>query len=59
MFDSGSAHGIYAQFIQKSCVHNNGNRIGLIRGAGTRFATYLYAMIRSVRLQAPLRATIH
>ena len=33
--------------------------IGLLRGDGTRFATYFYAMMRLVRLQAPLLATIH
>ena len=59
MFSSGAAHVIYAQFIQKSGVHNNGKSIGLIRGAGTRFATYFYAMMRLVRIQAPLLSTIH
>ena len=59
VFGSGASHGIYAQFIQQSGVHNNGQRIGLLRGAGTRFATYFYAMMRLLRLQAPLLATIH
>ena len=59
MFGSGAAHGISEQFIQQSGVHNNRNRIGIIRGAVTRFATYFYAMIRLVRLQACLLATIH
>ena len=58
-FGSGAAQVIYAQFIQKSGVHNNGKMIGLLRGDGTRFATYFYAMMRLVRLQAPLLATIH
>ena len=59
MFGSGAAHGIYAQFIQQSGVHNNGKMIVLLRGAGNRFATYLYAMMRLVRLHAPLLETIY
>ena len=59
VFGSGAAHGIYAQFFQQSGVHNNRKRIGLLRGAGTRFATFFYIMMRLVRLQAPLIATIH
>ena len=59
MFGSGAAHGIYAQFIQQSGLHNNGKSIVLLRGAGTRFATYFYAMMRLVRLQDPLLVTIH
>ena len=52
-------HIIYAQFVHHSGVHNNRKRVGLIRSAGTRFATYFYAMMRIVRLQAPLLVTIH
>ena len=59
VFGSGAAHRIYTQFIQQSYFHNNGNRIELLRDAVTRFATYFYAMMRLVRLQAPLLATIH
>ena len=59
VFGSGAAHGIYAQFIQQSGVHNNGKRIGLLRGSGTMFSTYFYAMMRLVRLHDPLLATIH
>ena len=59
VFGSGAAHGIYAQFIQQSGIHNKRKRIGLLRGAVTRFATYFYASMRLVRLQAPLIATIH
>ena len=59
MFSSGAAYGIYAQFIRHSGVHNNGKRIGLLRGSGTRFATYFYPMIRLVHIQAPMLATIH
>ena len=33
--------------------------MGLLRGAGTRFATWFYVMIRLVRMRNPLLATIH
>ena len=59
VFGSGAEHGIYAQLIQNSGVHNNGKRIGLLRGAGTRFLTYFYAMMHLVCLQATLLATIY
>ena len=59
VFGSGAAHGISEQFIQQSGVHNNRNRIGIIRGAVTRFATYFYVMMRLVCLQDPVLATIH
>ena len=51
MFGSGVAYGIYAQFIQQAGVQNNGKRIGILRGAGTRFATYFYAMMRLVHFR--------
>ena len=59
MFGYGAAHGIYAQFIEQSSVNNNGKRIVLLRGDRNMFATYFYAMMRLVHLQAPLLATIH
>ena len=59
VFGSGAAHGIDAKLIQHSGVHNNGKRIGLLRGAITRFATYFYSIMRLVHLQAPQLATIH
>lgn len=31
----------------------------MLRGAGTRFGTWFYAMIRVIRLQLPLEDTIH
>jgi hypothetical protein len=58
VFSSGARHGIYAQFITQSDLSNK-RRIGLLRGAGTRFGTWFYAMIRVVRLQLPLKDTIH
>ena len=59
IFGSGTAHVIYKQFIKKSGVHNNGKRIGLLRGDVNRFATYFYDMMSILRLQATLLATIH
>ena len=38
---------------------NKGKKIGLLRGASTRFATWFYAMMRLLRLKGPLLATIH
>ena len=38
---------------------NGGKRIGMLRGATTRFCTWFYAMIRLLRLKQPLLATIH
>ena len=57
MFGSGANHAIYAQFMAKSCAAN-GRQVGLL-GAGTRMATWFYAMIRLLRLRLPLQATIH
>ncbi len=36
-FGSGASHGIYAQFIAQAAAFNNGKKIGLLHGAGTRF----------------------
>ena len=38
---------------------NNGKRIGLLRGAGTRFATWFYALHRLLRQKKALLATVH
>jgi hypothetical protein len=38
---------------------NRGRKVCLIRGAGTCMALWFYAMIRLIRLQHPLKATIH
>ena len=59
MFGLGAGHGIYAQFIAQSCAFNEGKKIGLLRGAGTRFATWFYAMHRALRMKPSLKATIH
>ncbi len=34
-------------------------KIGLLRGAGTRFATWFYAMHIALRMKPALKATIH
>ncbi len=44
MFGSGASHGIHAQFMTQASALNNGKWIGLLRGAGTRFATWFQAM---------------
>ena len=59
MFGSGASHAIYAIFIAQSAAMNNGRKIGLLRGAGTQFATWFYAMVRVLRLKPVLLATVH
>ena len=49
---------MYALFMKQSDLHNR-YRVGLLRGAGTRFGTWIYAMIRLLRLKSSLKATIH
>ncbi len=55
MFSSGASHGIYAEFIAQSLAFNNGKKLG----TGTRFATWYYAMHRSLWMKPALKATIH
>lgn len=43
----------------QSALSNGGRRVCLLLGAGTRMATWFYAMHRSLRLRAALLATIH
>ncbi len=59
MFGSSASHGIRAQFMTQASALNNGKRIGLLRGAGTRFATWFYAMHRLLRQKRALYATVH
>ena len=59
MFGSGAMHGSYAQFMIQAAIANSGKRIGLLRGGGTRFATFFYAMHRLLRQKNALLATIH
>lgn len=46
-------------FIKETTKANRGKPIGLLRGAGTRFATMWYAMHRALRLKSALLSTIH
>ena len=59
VFGCGSSHGIYAIFIAQTKKANGGRDIGLLRGAGNRFATWFYAMHRALRLEGALLATVH
>ncbi len=59
IFGSGANHAIHAQFMAQASVFNDGHKIGLLQGAGTRFATWFYAMHRLLRLKRALKATIH
>ena len=59
MFVCGSSHGIYAIFVAQNTKANGGSAIGLLRGAGTRFATWFYAMHRTLRLEGALLGTVH
>ena len=43
----------------RSALANNGHKVSLLRGAGTRMALWFYAMMRLLRLKQPLIATIH
>ncbi len=59
VFRSGANHRIYAQFMAQSAMANKGCTVNLLQGAGTQIALWFYAMVRLLRLQKPLAATIH
>ena len=59
VFGLGAHHAMHAQFISQSALSNCGKRVGLLWGAGIRFATWFYAMVCLVRLKNPLLATVH
>ena len=59
VFGSGAIHGIYAQFLAQAAIHNKGKKIGLLRGAGTRFATWFYAMMGILTLTDAILVTVH
>ena len=59
VFGSGAHHAIYAQFMAQTSNYNKGRPVGLLRGAGTRFASWFYAMHRVLRLRQALLSTIH
>jgi hypothetical protein len=48
-FGSGSNHKPYAFFMQHSKTYNKGHRVGLLRSAETRFASFFNAMRRALR----------
>ena len=43
----------------QSAIANKGRKVGLLRGATTRFATWFYAFVRILRMKDVLIATIH
>jgi hypothetical protein len=59
VFRSGANHAIHAQFVAQSSLYNKGQLIGLLRGAGTWFATWFYAMHHALCLKQALLAMIH
>jgi hypothetical protein len=58
VFGSGASHGIYAIFMCQSALANQGRKVGLLRGASTRMATFFYGIWREVRLKHVLQSTI-
>ncbi len=52
-------HGIYAQFMAHSSIHNKGSSEGLLCGATTRMASWFYAMIQVLRHKDVLKSNIH
>ncbi len=44
IFESGANHAIHAIFMNQAAAINYYQRIGLLRGAGTRFVTWFYSM---------------
>ena len=59
VFGSGAQHAPHAQFMAQSAIANKGRKVGLLRGATTRFATWFYAFVRLLRMKDVLVATIH
>ncbi len=59
MFGSSASHGIHAQFMTQASALNNRKRIGLLRGAATRIATWFHAMYRLLRQKRALYANVH
>ena len=57
VWSSGAHHAPHAMFTKLS-MQIHGRKIGLLRGAGTRMASFLYAMVRALRLKSCLEATV-
>ena len=51
VFRSGGNHTIDAQFMAQSSLANRGHTVGLLHGAGTKMALWLYAMMRLLHLK--------
>ncbi len=59
VFGSSASYGTHAQFLTQTSALNNAKRIDLLQGAGTRFATWLYAMYQLLSQKQVLYATVH
>ncbi len=59
VFGSSANHEIHAQFKTQVSVMNKCKRIDLLRGAGTRFTTWFYALHRLLCQKKTLLATVH
>ena len=44
--------------MEQTSLRNKGRKVGLLRGATTRFATWFYTMVRLLQLEEALIATI-
>ncbi len=51
--------GVQVPFMTQASAMNNGKRIGIFRGAGTRFATWFYALHCLLHQKKARLATIH
>ena len=59
VFGSGAIHSCHAQLMIQLACDNDGRKIGLVRGAGTRMVSWFYAMIRLLCLQTTFLACIN
>ena len=59
VFGSGATHSMHAQLMTQSACDNDGRKIGPVRGAGTRMASWFYAMIRLLHLRTTFLACIN
>ncbi len=59
VFGSIASHRIHPQFMTQELALNNEKRIGLLRGARTRFSTWFYAMHGLLRQKWAFYATVH
>ncbi len=59
LFGSLASHRTHAQFMTQASALNNGKRIGLLKMAGTIFATWFCALHCLLRQKQALYATVH